>query len=233
MDRAVRGQRVRLDIEAGAPKILIPHSSNSTDILVINLGTLRVSNTFLPADARGTVAERETRESRDNVASMTQSIYGSLEHDWRSSDELVNSNCKVAPSDGSSTSTLSSFYSALGTPVTSTSMSGFAAASSCHQKAPTSVPLIESEYPDPANYKCLLDVMHVVLVDIDLYAAQWHNKECDTGSGTSDGTPIKLEPDVLEFPSYFVHREVRNWRIDRLVYSFHPAGAFFSKLDSV
>ena len=91
-------------------------------------------------------------------------------------------------------------------------MGEFASAASCHQKAPaaSSLPLIESSCPDPANYKCLLDVMHVVLVEIDLYAAQWQNKECETASGNIDGTPSKAQSDMLEFPSYFVHREVRN-----------------------
>ena len=210
MERAVRSQRVRLDIEAGAPKILIPHSSNSTDILVVNLGTLSVSNTFTAADSPGTVREREATESRTNMAAMTQSIYGSLDHDMRGNvnvdmESPLSSHFDI-PSD--SNSTLNSFYSALGTPTGSTTMTGMCATQRMSTpEAPRALFVCGPTEPDPANYKCLLDIMQVVLMDIDLFAAQWRCKEFGGAGGTA-GT--KSAPDLLEFPSYFVHREVRN-----------------------
>lgn len=44
-DKATRGARIKLDINADSPIILLPHSSKSTDILVADLGKLRPSTT--------------------------------------------------------------------------------------------------------------------------------------------------------------------------------------------
>ncbi|XP_035500343.2 vacuolar protein sorting-associated protein 13D isoform X1 [Scophthalmus maximus] len=58
-DHPQRASRVLLDIEAGAPVILIPESSRSTRVIVANLGQLRVQNCFLPAGAHGTFSLRD------------------------------------------------------------------------------------------------------------------------------------------------------------------------------
>ncbi|KAI9532529.1 hypothetical protein NQZ68_031231 [Dissostichus eleginoides] len=57
-----RASRVLLDIEAGAPVILIPESSCSPRVIVANLGQLRVQNSFLPAGAHGTFSLRDKVE---------------------------------------------------------------------------------------------------------------------------------------------------------------------------
>lgn len=53
-DKAQRASRVLLDIEAGAPVLLIPESSKSNSLIVANLGKLRVKNRFLFAGMPGT-----------------------------------------------------------------------------------------------------------------------------------------------------------------------------------
>lgn len=53
-DQAQRGSRVLLDIEAGAPVLLIPESSRSNNLIVANLGKLKVRNKFLFAGFPGT-----------------------------------------------------------------------------------------------------------------------------------------------------------------------------------
>ncbi|XP_033825826.1 intermembrane lipid transfer protein VPS13D isoform X2 [Periophthalmus magnuspinnatus] len=53
-DQPQRSSRVLLDIEAGAPVIVIPESSRSPRVIVLNLGQLKVQNRFLPAGAHGT-----------------------------------------------------------------------------------------------------------------------------------------------------------------------------------
>ncbi|XP_076596695.1 intermembrane lipid transfer protein VPS13D isoform X1 [Chaetodon auriga] len=58
-DHPQRASRVLLDIEAGAPVILIPESSRSPKVIVANLGQLRVQNCFLPAGAHGTFSLRD------------------------------------------------------------------------------------------------------------------------------------------------------------------------------
>ena len=172
--------RILLDIEAGSPIILVPHSSRTTDVLVADLGTLSVKNCFKfdgdpetfshakseeldRADGSRTslfrtdseisqksdsAASRSSSQSfggvrartvsqgldsvvqtelplpltqsifdelqppRSNVDLMTESIYGSLEHDIRNEDinsEIVDEiydptdkNGSSLPPDGSS-----------------------------------------------------------------------------------------------------------------------------------
>lgn len=53
-DKAQRASRVLLDIEAGAPVLLIPESSKSNSLIVANLGKLKVKNKFLFAGMPGT-----------------------------------------------------------------------------------------------------------------------------------------------------------------------------------
>ncbi|XP_068181546.1 intermembrane lipid transfer protein VPS13D isoform X3 [Antennarius striatus] len=58
-DHPQRASRILLDIEAGAPVIIIPESSRSPRMVVANLGQLRVQNRFLPSGARGTFSLRD------------------------------------------------------------------------------------------------------------------------------------------------------------------------------
>ncbi|TRY87039.1 hypothetical protein DNTS_009138 [Danionella cerebrum] len=64
-ERPQRAARVLLDIEAGAPVLLIPESSRSKNLIVANLGQLRVRNCFLPAGARGTFSLRDKDRMKD------------------------------------------------------------------------------------------------------------------------------------------------------------------------
>uniref|UniRef100_A0A3Q2P4M1 Vacuolar protein sorting 13 homolog D n=1 Tax=Fundulus heteroclitus TaxID=8078 RepID=A0A3Q2P4M1_FUNHE len=58
-DQPQRASRVLLDIDAGAPVLIIPESSRSPRVIVANLGQLKVQNLFLPAGARGTFSLRD------------------------------------------------------------------------------------------------------------------------------------------------------------------------------
>ena len=51
-----------MDIEAGAPILLFPHSSRSKDILVMDLGKLTVINTFCQDEALGTLSARRAAQ---------------------------------------------------------------------------------------------------------------------------------------------------------------------------
>uniref|UniRef100_A0A8C6PBQ4 Vacuolar protein sorting 13 homolog D n=1 Tax=Nothobranchius furzeri TaxID=105023 RepID=A0A8C6PBQ4_NOTFU len=59
-DLPQRASRILLDIEAGAPVIVIPESSRSTKVIVANLGQLRLQNCFLSAGAPSTFHKVET-----------------------------------------------------------------------------------------------------------------------------------------------------------------------------
>ncbi|KAM8754085.1 intermembrane lipid transfer protein VPS13D isoform 1-T2 [Acanthopagrus schlegelii] len=63
-DHPQRASRVLLDIEAGAPVILIPESSRSPRVIVANLGQLRVQNCFQPAGAHETFSHRDKEHVR-------------------------------------------------------------------------------------------------------------------------------------------------------------------------
>ncbi|MEQ2175513.1 hypothetical protein GOODEAATRI_018646, partial [Goodea atripinnis] len=54
--------QVLLDIDAGAPVLIIPESSRSPRVIVANLGQLKVQNLFLPAGAHGTISLRDKVE---------------------------------------------------------------------------------------------------------------------------------------------------------------------------
>lgn len=85
-DHPQRASRVLLDIEAGAPVILIPESSRSPRVIVANLGQLRVQNCFLPAGAHGTFSLRDKVEK----LTMAHAFFPSLvSHAARSSTRVV------------------------------------------------------------------------------------------------------------------------------------------------
>nr|XP_023697192.1 vacuolar protein sorting-associated protein 13D isoform X3 [Paramormyrops kingsleyae] len=60
-----RAARILLDIEAGAPVLLIPESSRSPRLIVANLGQLRVRNRFLPAGSCGTFSHKDKDRVRN------------------------------------------------------------------------------------------------------------------------------------------------------------------------
>ncbi|XP_051961416.1 intermembrane lipid transfer protein VPS13D-like [Xyrauchen texanus] len=64
-----RAARVLLDVEAGAPVLLIPESSRSKRLIVANLGQLRVCNSFLPAGTHGTFSLRDKDRVKDAQSS--------------------------------------------------------------------------------------------------------------------------------------------------------------------
>ena len=72
-ENAGRQGRISLDIDAGAPIILVPHSSKSRDVMVAILGTLTVSNKFLFSGSPGTKGhDRAQREQAEAQAARGQ-----------------------------------------------------------------------------------------------------------------------------------------------------------------
>ena len=72
-ENAGRQGRISLDIDAGAPIILVPHSSKSRDVMVAILGTLTVSNKFLFSGSPGTKGhERAQKEQAEAQAARGQ-----------------------------------------------------------------------------------------------------------------------------------------------------------------
>ena len=53
---AARGTRLKLDIEAGSPLLILTTSSNSSDIVAVDLGSLTICNRFLFSGDEGTIS---------------------------------------------------------------------------------------------------------------------------------------------------------------------------------
>uniref|UniRef100_A0A665WW62 Vacuolar protein sorting 13 homolog D n=1 Tax=Echeneis naucrates TaxID=173247 RepID=A0A665WW62_ECHNA len=78
--RPQRASRVLLDIEAGAPVILIPESSRSPKVIVANLGQLRVQNRFCPVGTHGTISLRDKVEKLTMAHAFFPSLVSHVAH---------------------------------------------------------------------------------------------------------------------------------------------------------
>ncbi|KAL2104176.1 hypothetical protein ACEWY4_001044 [Coilia grayii] len=137
-----RASRVLLDIEAGAPVLLIPESSRSSRLIVANLGQLRVHNCFLPAGTHGTFSLRD----KDRVKSA-QPAGGSVKP---SEEEAAE---KGKPSSGAGSGPSSGFT--LGRP----------------QAAKGRVPEAVDPL-NPEDHVCLLDCISLDLQEMDIFSAE-------------------------------------------------------------
>ena len=90
---ASRGTRVKLDIEAGSPLLILPMSSFSSQILVIDLGRLEIMNVFRFSGDEGTISTETlgSVESSDVLGSKSRARSGS-----RSSRSSVRSKSSTA-----------------------------------------------------------------------------------------------------------------------------------------
>ena len=74
-EAAFHQARLLLDIEAGSPIILIPHSSQTTDVLVADLGRLSVHNCFKLDGADGTfTAQMRETQARTPTQGSSESL---------------------------------------------------------------------------------------------------------------------------------------------------------------
>ncbi|XP_058408923.1 intermembrane lipid transfer protein VPS13D isoform X7 [Diceros bicornis minor] len=182
-DQAQRGSRVLLDIEAGAPVLLIPESSRSNNLIVANLGKLKVKNKFLFAGFPGTFSLQD----KESVPSASPT--GTPKHSLRkmtSTEEPKGTHFQglfVMPPAGMSLGSLKSEF----VPSASTKQQG--------QQATPSVRQVSSS---PEDHVCLLDCIVVDLQDMDIFAAERHPREYSKASEDSSGDLI--------FPSYFVRQ---------------------------
>lgn len=64
-EERMQATRLLLELHAGSPVILLPVSSQSPEILVVDLGKLSVSNSFCYAGSEGTISSvRQLAEDR-------------------------------------------------------------------------------------------------------------------------------------------------------------------------
>lgn len=76
-DEATRGARIKLDIEADSPIVLLPESSRTDHVLVADLGQLRLTNRFIIDGKSGTLgfkdAQSKIRKDSEDVATAASS----------------------------------------------------------------------------------------------------------------------------------------------------------------
>ncbi|XP_065141972.1 intermembrane lipid transfer protein VPS13D isoform X2 [Paramisgurnus dabryanus] len=144
-ERSQRAARVLLDIEAGAPVLLIPESSRSNRLIVANLGQLRVRNQFLPAGSHGTFSLRDKVEK----LTMAHTFFPSLD---RVKEAQFASEKPPEKSKASNSSTASGFT--LGRP----------------QPSLGCIP--EGDLPSLEDHVCLLDCISLDLQEMDIFAAE-------------------------------------------------------------
>ncbi|XP_039079083.1 vacuolar protein sorting-associated protein 13D isoform X2 [Hyaena hyaena] len=182
-DQAQRCSRVLLDIEAGAPVLLIPESSRSNNLIVANLGKLKVKNKFLFAGFPGTFSLQD----KESVPSASPT--GTPKHSMRkmtSTEDPKGTHSEglfMMPPAGVSPGSLRSESA----PSTVTRPPGQQATPSTGQ-----VPC------SPEDHICLLDCIVVDLQDMDIFAAERRPREYSKASEDSSGDLI--------FPSYFVRQ---------------------------
>ncbi|XP_067166990.1 intermembrane lipid transfer protein VPS13D isoform X1 [Apteryx mantelli] len=182
-DKAQRASRVLLDIEAGAPVLLIPESSKSNSLIVANLGKLKVKNRFLFAGMPGTFS---LKNKQDSV--QFSSPLGTPKHSMKkmtSADEskVVTEGLFMKKSSGTNISRLKS------EPVLNTL--------SKQQGQQLKIPAVPN--PDsPEDHICLLDCIMVDLQDMDIFAAERCQREYSKAVEDTSAD--------LTFPSYFVRQ---------------------------
>ncbi|XP_069096842.1 intermembrane lipid transfer protein VPS13D isoform X1 [Pleurodeles waltl] len=182
-DQAQRGSRIFLDIEAGAPVLLVPESSTSNHLIVANLGKLKVKNNFLLANAPGTFSLKDKNVS--------------------SAGESPNHNVKKAVSANEHADGAPSVEGLFMMP---SSIAGIAKLKSEPLPSTLTNPqgkLVDSpalDVPDsPEDHLCLLDCIVVDLQDMDIFAAERFPRNYIDA--------VENLPTDLIFPSFLVRQK--------------------------
>ncbi|KAK0134325.1 Vacuolar protein sorting-associated protein 13D [Merluccius polli] len=214
-----RASRVLLDIQAGAPVLLIPESSCSPRLIVANLGQLRVRNSFLPVGAHGTFSLRDKVEK----LTMAHAFFPILEN--VQSSQPPSSGGSGSAGDREPRTCPSTIPTPTTTPSTSvTSPSGFTLGRP--PPCPSATAFDGLGWSSPENHVCLLDCLALDLQELDIFAAErlpsqaghpsqpgqaglpsqtgQPNQPCQGPSGKPP-KPDASSSDLL-FPSYAVRR---------------------------
>uniref|UniRef100_A0A8C8S488 Vacuolar protein sorting 13 homolog D n=1 Tax=Pelusios castaneus TaxID=367368 RepID=A0A8C8S488_9SAUR len=184
-DQAQRASRVFLDIEAGAPVLLIPESSKSNSLIVANLGKLKVKNRFLFAGTPGTFS---LKDKRDSV--QFSSPLGTPKHSIKKTTSADEFKGIMGPADGLF------MKSSSGTNINLKSETLWSTLTK-QQGQPLKSPVAQIS-DSPEDHICLLDCIVVDLQNMDIFAAERYPRDysmatADTGSD-------------LIFHSYFVRQ---------------------------
>lgn len=182
-DQAQRYSRILLDIEAGAPVLLIPESSRSNNLIVANLGKLKVKNKFLFAGVPGTFSLQD----KESVPSTSPT--GTPRHSTRKTPGMEEP--KGTPTEGL-------FMVPPAGPDLGSPRNEAGPRVPAKQPEPPALLSVTPSPCSPEDHVCLLDCIVVDLQDMDIFAAQRHPREYSKVLEDSSGE--------LVFPSYFVRQ---------------------------
>ncbi|XP_063173560.1 intermembrane lipid transfer protein VPS13D isoform X1 [Candoia aspera] len=160
-DQAQQAARILLDIEAGAPVLLIPESSRSCHLIVANLGKLKVKNRFLFSGSSGTFSLKD----KDSV--QFSSPLGTPKHSVKKTLSAEESRVAPRSSEGLHMKQFSPG------PVLSSQKSEHTAGTGT--KLPPSSPVLSMD--SPKEQTCLLDCIVVDLQDMDIFAAERYSRD--------------------------------------------------------
>ncbi|XP_078095171.1 intermembrane lipid transfer protein VPS13D isoform X4 [Mustelus asterias] len=200
-DRAQRASRILLDIEAGAPVLLIPESSKSNQLIVANLGKLKVKNQFLFARSPGTFSLRDKVEKITMVHVFFPQLNpesSPLPQDTppctqkTAASSTGNSQSIPCRPDKLNTGAGSSEKATLNKPQAESRPSTHSKSQEGQHNQPLTEELQESE----DEHICLLDCIVVDLQDMDIFTAERHPRDL-AGRSENCGSD-------LFFPSYLV-----------------------------
>ncbi|XP_043916363.1 vacuolar protein sorting-associated protein 13D [Protopterus annectens] len=199
-DKAQRASRIFLDIEAGAPVLLIPESSRSSKLIVVNLGKLKVKNSFLFAGCKGTFSLRDKVEK----ITMIEAFFPLLQDHGKTSTphEAPNLSMKTSSSTSGAVKEerrMESMPASVKDRKNGSKKKSKPLVNSggkLQSKMTEIPPVVTLESPD--GHICLLDCIVVDLQDMDIFAAERHSYEY-TGV-------LQEENSDLIFPSYFVRQ---------------------------
>ncbi|XP_052031847.1 LOW QUALITY PROTEIN: intermembrane lipid transfer protein VPS13D [Apodemus sylvaticus] len=182
-DQAQRCSRILLDIEAGAPVLLIPESSRSNNLIVANLGRLKVKNKFLFAGCPGTFSlqDKESVPSASPTGTPKHSVKKMTSTEDPKGPQVQG--LFMMPPAGVGLGSLKS---------------DFVPSASIKQRGQQAVPPVTQSSSSPEDHVCLLDCIVVDLQDMDIFAAERHPREGSKALENSSGDLI--------FPSYFVRQ---------------------------
>ncbi|KAJ3586857.1 hypothetical protein NHX12_013249 [Muraenolepis orangiensis] len=206
-----RASRILLDIQAGAPVLLIPESSRSPRLIVANLGQLRVRNSFLPAGTHGTFSLRDKLFSNSPLL-----------HPHRSLQENVQSSQPPSSEGGSNVGDRDSkvYPSTIPTPTTTTPSASITSPSGFTLGRPPPCGSTTTSdglgWSSPESHVCLLDCLALDLQELDVFAAEHlpgQPTQPSEGPGGGPGGKPPPHQDTtsdLHFPSYSVRRRGGN-----------------------
>uniref|UniRef100_A0A803TNC1 UBA domain-containing protein n=1 Tax=Anolis carolinensis TaxID=28377 RepID=A0A803TNC1_ANOCA len=183
-DQAQRSARVLLDIEAGAPVLLIPESSLSNHLIVANLGKLKVKNRFLFAGTAGTFSLKD----KDSV--QLSSPLGTPKHSMKKTPSADESKAASGTPEGLFMKSSSSGPNL--NRLKSESVVGGATKPPKSPESPGKLPISGSEHV------CLLDCIVVDLQDMDIFAAERFSREYSEATEEAQAD--------LTFPSFVIRQ---------------------------